>query len=79
MRYYAAVLTGSLAQIASAAFMWIYTDMDIVSVLFWSVMFYFWGLIVFLAVTTPKPKKKKEKKKERRFQVYDLKGEHRNV
>ena len=77
MRYYAAVLTGVMAQIASATYMWLYTDMEAINMLFWSVICYFAGIMLFMAVTEPKKEEKEEK--ERKFQIYDLKGHKKNV
>ena len=78
MRYYAAVLTGAMAQIASVAYMWLYTEMGMADVLFWSILAYFAGILVFLKAT--ESKKRKEERKERKFQVYDLREEGwRNV
>lgn len=77
MRYYAAVLTGVLAQVASMVCMWLYTDMEAINMLFWSVIFYFAGLIVFMAATEPKEGKREEK--ERKLQVYDLKRGQEDV
>lgn len=77
MRYYAAVLTGALAQIVSATYMWLYTDMEAINMLFWSVIFYFAGLIAFMAVTEPKKEEKEEK--EWKFKVYDLRKEWEDV
>lgn len=78
MRYYAAVLTGVLAQVASVTYMWLYTEMGMADVLFWSILVYFAGILVFLKAT--ESKKRKEEQKERKFQVYDLREEGwRNV
>ena len=77
MRCYAAVLTGVLAQVASMAYMWLYTDMEAINMLFWSVICYFAGLMVFMAATEPRKEEKEEK--EWKFKVYDLRKEWEDV
>ena len=59
MRYYAAILTGAMAQIASIVYMWLYTEMDVIDMLFWSLVIYLIGLAVFWGVTEPRTIQKK--------------------
>ena len=58
LRYYTAVVTGALAEIATAALLWVATDIPVYGVAFWSTLAYFNGIALTLHVTEPKKKRK---------------------
>ena len=72
MRGYAAVLTGVLVEIMSTTYMWIYTDMEVLDMLFWSIILYFATVCAFLLVTEERRGKREKHNRERKFKVYDL-------
>ncbi len=58
LRYYAAIITGALAEIVTAAVLWIATEIPLHGVAFWSLMAYFNGIVVTLHLTEPKKRQK---------------------
>lgn len=57
LRYYTALVTGALAEIATAALLWIATDIPLYGIAFWSVLAYFNGIAVTLHVTEPRKRR----------------------
>lgn len=70
LRFFAAVVTGWLAQVLSMAAMWIWTQKDLLEVAVWAVMTYLVAMCAVLWITEPK---KETTRKHTKPQFYDLK------
>lgn len=57
LRFYAALVTGALAEVLTTFGLWCGTKMQLEDILFWSITAYFVGMAVTMAVTEPKKKK----------------------
>lgn len=57
LRYYAAIITGALAEIVTAAVLWIATEIPLHGVAFWSLMAYFNGIAIAWNLTEPKKRR----------------------
>lgn len=78
MRYYAAILTGALAQLLTLAGLWAWSDMELIGMTFCSVWAYIFSLLAVMYVTEPRKRKREpERQRRREFKIYDLKAEAR--
>lgn len=69
LRFFAAIVTGALAQVLSLAGMWAWTSLDLLEVAVWSMFFYFAALMAVIWATEPK---KIKARKHDTPQLYDL-------
>ena len=70
LRFFAAIVTGALAQVLSLMGLLAWTGMDLLEVAVWSVFFYFAALMAVVWATEPK---KDRARKHAKPQIYDLK------
>ena len=70
LRFFAAIVTGALAQVLSLAGMWAWTSLDLLEVAVWSVFIYFAALMAVIWATEPK---KIKARRHTEPQFYDLK------
>lgn len=70
MRYYAAIVTGCLAEVMTMAAMWVWTDVELLEVAVWAVLIYLVAMCTVLWVTEPK---REQARKHTKPQIYDLK------
>lgn len=54
LRFYAAVITGCLAEVLSVAGMWVWTSLDLLEVAVWAVVIYLAAMCAVLWVTEPR-------------------------
>lgn len=73
LRFYAAIMTGCLAEVTALAALWQWSSLDIFGVAFWAVAVYLISISVVLWVTEPKPEPPVRKNKGP--QIYTLKKE----
>ena len=74
MRYYAAIVTGCLAEILTMAALWVWTEMDLLEVAVWAVLIYLAAMCTVLWATEPK---KERTRKHTEPQFYNLReGEY---
>lgn len=69
LRFFAAIVTGALAQVLSLMGLLAWTGMDLLEVAVWSVFFYFAALMAVVWATEPK---KDRARKHDTPQLYDL-------
>lgn len=69
MRYYAAIVTGCLAEVLSMAALWVWTDVELLEVAVWAVLIYLVAMCAVLWITEPK---KDRPRKHDSPQFYDL-------
>ena len=70
LRFFAAIVTGALAQVLSLMGLLAWTGMDLLEVAVWSVFFYFAALMAVMWATEPK---KDRARRHTEPQLYDLK------
>ena len=70
LRFFAAIVTGALAQVLSLMGLLAWTKLDLLEVAVWSIFFYFVALMAVIWVTEPK---KDRARKHTKPQLYDLK------
>lgn len=76
LRFYAAVVTGALAEFLTLAGLWAWSNMELIGMAFCSVWAYIFSLLAVMYITEPR-KRKREPERQRRgkFKVYNLKAE----
>lgn len=73
LRFYAAVVTGALAQFLTLAGLWAWTSMELGGMAFCSVWAYIFAIVAVMHAT--EPKRAREEQRQRKFKVYDLKAD----
>ena len=72
LRFYAAVITGCLAEVLSMAALWVWTEMELLEVAVWAVLIYLAAMCTVLWVTKPK---REQVRKQTKPQIYNLREE----
>ena len=70
LRFFAAIVTGALAQVLSLMGLLAWTGMDLLEVAVWSIFIYFAALMAVIWITEPK---KIKARRHTEPQLYDLK------
>lgn len=68
LRFYASIVTGALAEVMTLAGLWMWSDMEIGGMIFWSLFGYFCGMAAVMFITEPP----KQKRKRWEPQIYKL-------
>ena len=69
LRYFAAIMTGCLAEVLSMAALWVWTKMELLEVAVWAVLIYLAAMCAVLWATEPK---REQTRKHTEPQFYDL-------